>query len=73
MYQIQNVQIIFQYEALHGPLEICEYPQRLRRGEGGGKGGSTQLSWTVPLVWERRRRNAVVTDTGNVVLETYNG
>lgn len=50
VYQIQNVQVIFQYKALHGPLEICKYSQSLGRGEGGGKGGSTKLSGAVPLL-----------------------
>lgn len=54
VYQIQNVQVIFQYKALHGPLEICEYPQSFRRREGRGQGGSTKLSGTVPLLWINR-------------------
>lgn len=53
------MQIIFQYKALHGPLEICKHSKRLRWGEGGGKGGSTKLSWTVPLLWIHKNRNPV--------------
>ena len=51
LYQIKNVQIIFQHKALHGALEICKYSQSLGRGEGGGEGGSSELSGTVPLLW----------------------
>lgn len=50
MYQIQNMQVIFQYKAFHGPLEICKHSQGLRRGQGGGKRGSTKLRWTVPFL-----------------------
>lgn len=54
VYQVENVQIIFQHKALHGTLEVCKYSQSLRRGEGGGQGGSTKLSGTVTLLWTCR-------------------
>lgn len=34
VYQIQNVQVIFQHKTLHGSLKICKYSQSFRRGEG---------------------------------------
>lgn len=53
-YQIENVQIVFQHEALHGPLEIGKYSQGLGRRERGRKGGGTKLGWTVSLIWTCR-------------------
>lgn len=67
-YQIQNVQIIFKYKALHGPLEICKNSQSFLRGERGGKSGSTELGRTVPLIWKCRiiRGCTIINLTGKI-------
>ena len=54
VYQIQNVQIILKYKALHGPLEICEYSQSFGRRERRGQSGSTKLGRAIPRIWKYR-------------------
>ena len=55
LHLVEDMKVVLQHKALHGPLEVGKYPKSLGGREGGGEGGRAQEGGAVPLLCGERR------------------